>query len=374
MKKQYEMIRFQRVRLSVALALALGVGAIGLVGCGGGGTMIGLAPTRATMAKVHSIQTRSDKSLSLNSSPNAAASLSLNGTATNSPTVSGGGGVHRPVSFLGAFLRGGFGFGGGVSGAGVGSPGSSTSASGGVGNSFPGAHPGGRKVRGRDASFYYDEYLGLWVDFVSTDTSVVSTLFEDQAKTKPAGSITSTFPATFDPALDYSYTSNYIFTAGTLKGSNGAYHTTFKVDGSGSSDYTDTEPDGSKSVGSSFTNADGSSSWKSTYKSSTGFTSNDSGSFKVDGSGKSHFDSSDGYVTDYLYNADGSGSGKIAGPDAGLPATIVWDNMGNVTITYADGSVEKYNLWAFVTEGGTATDPPPPATGNGGGSAPGSGG
>ena len=361
--------------MSLALLLTITAGGLGAFGCGGGGgggTMgIGLAPTRATIDKVHSIQTRSDKNLSFNSSPNSFASLSVNGAATNSPTAGGAGSLtHRPFSFLGAFLRGGFGFGGGIAASGVvgvATPTGGASASSGIGNAFPGAHPGGRKARTRESSFYYDEFLGLWVDFNSTETSVTSALYEDQAKTKPAGTISSTFPATYDPTADYAYASDYSFTAGTLKGSKGSYSTTFKADGSGTSTYFDTQPDGSKSAGSSQTNADGSSTWTSAYRSATGLSSNDSGSFFADGSGKSHFDSSDGYITDYAYHADGSGSGKIAGPDPGLPATIVWDNMGNVTITYADGSVEKFNAWVvtdiFPTEPLPAGSETPPSSG-----------
>lgn len=334
-----------------ALAMTFVTGA-SLFGCGGGASNPAGTATRATKDRVLSIQTHNAKNFSFNSNPNSTASFATNASSNNSPTVSSPGSpvppasIHSPYPFIGAFLHGGFGFGfggvpGGINAIGLSAP------SGGIGFAIGASSPPGRKARTREAVFYYDEYLGLWVDYTSDSTSVTSFLYEDQAKTKPAGSIKSNFPNDYVPGADFSYSSSYSFTAGALKGSSGEYDTIFKSDGSGSSSYRDTETDGSTSVGSSVQNSDGSSHWSSKYTSSKGYASNESGSFNSDGSGKAHYDSSDGYATDYQYNSDGSGSGKVSGPEPGLPAVIVWDANGNVTITYADGTTEHFQTWGI---------------------------
>ena len=48
-----------------------------------------------------------------------------------------------------------------------------------------------------------------------------------------------------------------------------------------------------------------------------------------------------------MYRADGSGHGRITGPDPGLPATIDWDAQGNTTVVYADGSSEYTPGWGY---------------------------
>ena len=319
-----------------------------LFGCGGGSSNASGTATRATKDRVLSIQSHNAKNFSFNSGPNSSATFKTNASANNAPTVSSPGypvPIHSPYPFIGAFLHGGFGFGGGLP-SGTGVIGLSSPSSG-IGVAIGASVPAVRRAGTRESTFYYDEYLGLWVDYTSDSTSVTSFLYEDQAKTKPAGNIKSNYRNDFVPGDDFSYTSSYSFTAGLLKGSSGNYNTTFKSDGSGSSSYKDVETDGSTSIGSSVQQADGSSSWSSKYSSARGYVSNDSGSFNSDGSGKSHYDSSDGYASDYQYNADGSGSAKVNGPEPGLPAVIVWDADGNVTITYADGTTEHFKTWGI---------------------------
>jgi hypothetical protein len=81
------------------------------------------------------------------------------------------------------------------------------------------------------------------------------------------------------------------------------------------------------------------------------------GSFRADGSGGTRLSSSDGYKSDYRYNADGSGHGRITGPDPGLPVSISWDAYGNTMIVYADGSVEHVSGWGSGNGGGAKPIP-----------------
>jgi hypothetical protein len=213
-------------------------------------------------------------------------------------------------------------------------------------------------------TFYYDEFLGLWVDIKDTATQSTYTLYVDEAKTQPAGSIVVTLPS--GNTYPQVYSSTYNFTAGVMAGSHGSYQTTVNQDGSGNSSYDDTYTDGSKDSGTSTWTAKGDFSWSNQTTDSTGAQTTSSGSFHADGSGTTHATTSDGYVIDYTYNADGSGHGKIAGPAAGLPATVTWDVYGDTTITYADGTVDSIPGWSVVPVTGTIeggdTPPAPPVT------------
>jgi hypothetical protein len=83
------------------------------------------------------------------------------------------------------------------------------------------------------------------------------------------------------------------------------------------------------------------------------------GSFRADGSGGTWLSSSDGYKSDYRYNADGSGHGRITGPDPGLPVSISWDAFGNTMIVYADGTVEHVSGWGSGSGDGDGEKPIP---------------
>jgi hypothetical protein len=213
-------------------------------------------------------------------------------------------------------------------------------------------------------TFYFDEFLGLWVDIQDTATQSTYTLYVDEAKTQPAGSIVTTIPS--GTTYPQTFASTYNFTAGVLAGSHGSYQTTVNQDGSGSSSYTDTYTDGSKDSGQSSWTVAGGFTWTDQSTDSTGAQTTSSGAFHSDGSGATHSTTSDGYTIDYTYNADGTGSGKISGPAAGLPANITSDVYGDITITYADGTVDSIPGWTVVpvtgTNPGGSTPPAPPVT------------
>lgn len=194
-------------------------------------------------------------------------------------------------------------------------------------------------------TFYYDDYLGLWVDIMDTATASAYSLYADQAKTQPAGSITSTFPT--DNTFPQTYTSTYTYTAGAEAGSRGTYTSVYNQDNSGSTSYLDVYTDGGKDQGSSSQTAAGDYTWTGRTDNADKSYTSQRGTFHADGSGSTHSDGSDGYVYDVTYRADGSGHGRIAGPDPGLPATIDWDMQGDTTIVYADGSTEYTPGWGY---------------------------
>lgn len=216
-------------------------------------------------------------------------------------------------------------------------------------------------------TFYYDDYLGLWVQVVEGTDSSSYLLYQDEAQTEPAGSIVTRWPADWS-TYPQVYSSSYSFTAGFLAGSHGDSLDTTNADGSGASSYEDIYSDGSSDKGSSTWSVSGASSWSSRSDMSDGSWFECSGSFAADGSGKTHEKSSDGYAADYVYNPDGSGSALISGPDPGLPAKIVWDVYGNETITWADGTVETIPAWyGYATSGSGGIGTAGGGSGSGGG-------
>jgi len=199
--------------------------------------------------------------------------------------------------------------------------------------------------RTRGGNFYYDEWLQLWVDFTDLPGSTTYLFYLDEAKTQPAGSNIATYPVDFS-VFPQKYESSYNFTAGTAAGSHGKYVSSYNADGSGSTSYDNSWNDGSTYSGTSTSTADGTYKW-SNHSSFGSVSFNDSGTFKSDGSGMAHTDSSDGHATDFVFNADGSGWGKFSGPEPGLPAIIRWDATGVGTITYADGTSEPLPFFMF---------------------------
>ena len=196
-------------------------------------------------------------------------------------------------------------------------------------------------------AFYFDYYLGLWVQTSYSNGDSRYALYEDEAKTKPAGSIVSTWPtdwATFPQA----WKSSYEFTAGFLKGSHGFSENVTNAGWSGSSKYENVYIDGWKDKGQSNWSGLGDSSWFNRTESADGKEWTESaGSWRSNGSGGTRMSTSDGYEMIVAFNTDGSGHGTIKGPEAGLPASISWDTQGNVTIRYADGTIDRFNRWGI---------------------------
>jgi hypothetical protein len=200
-------------------------------------------------------------------------------------------------------------------------------------------------------AFYFDQYLGLWVQTEYSAAESKYLLFEDEAKTKPAGSIVTTQPADWR-VFPQTYSSRYEFTAGYLKGARGSYDNVLNADYSGRSSYENVFADGGKNRGESTHTSAGDFTYFDRAEFADGYWTESRGTFRANGSGGTRTESSDGYQTDYTFNADGSGRGTIKGSLPGLPATVTWDARGNTTIRYADGTTERIPGWGGI--GGAA--------------------
>lgn len=323
------------MRICSLLAI-FGVLGVLVVGCGGSSsTSPGGSPSRAAKTNVARVYSNSVTGLAASGMGNANVGAANNtlavygGAAVSGSTGGGNTGTGNTannstgrVPFFGALLR----FGGGLNGGANGPAAANASRH--------------RKVKSRDSSLYYDDWLGLYVSTTSTDTSETTLLYLDAAGSQSAGSITSTYPLDWS-VYPNSTTSNYSITAGTFSGAKGAYESVNISETDGYMDYSSTWPGGWQVSGKSQWSVD-SNSWSDSATDPDGSWYKTSGTFNADGTGTSQYSDSLGYAATYKYNADGSGSALISGPDQGLPATISWDADGNTTIKYADGTVETY--------------------------------
>ena len=327
-------IKFSRLTAVGVAGLLL---TVSLTGCGGSGhsqpTVTRSAPTDATRARVQSLYGQSIQSNLYSGAQTLEMAQASGGGASSSD---GGAGSSTP--YIGAFFR-----------------------------QKALQHTAASRSRQEDvdSNFHYDYYLGLWVETTYTSAKSTYNLYADEAKTQPAGHITTENPADYE-AFPQIYRSSYEFTDGLLKGAHGSSLTTTKSDYSGSSTYEDVYTDGGKSAGASSWTSGGDSTYKSREELADGNWTESVGTFRSNGSGGTRYSASDGYSAEYTFNADGTGRGKIVGNDPGLPATIVWNDNGT-TITYADGSKEHFDYgfgygYAVDDMGDGVTTDVPPAT------------
>lgn len=216
--------------------------------------------------------------------------------------------------------------------------------------------------------FYFDEWLQLWVDVKMTPGLYRQDMYVDEAKTQPAGYVESVMPTdwTVFPVV---FSNKYRFEKGPLAVAWGDYITESEVDGTFRSKYESTSADGTVDKGTSNYAPAGDFTYSSSSTTASGAWSRYSGLYRMDGSGSSLVESSDGYKSTFTFNSDGSGSARIEGADPLLPAHIKWDAEGNVEIRYADGTIEKYNRWSWFGGGGSTED----GSGNGAGATTGTG-
>lgn len=326
-------------------AFVLALFSVLLIGCGGSGApnLTGRAPTDATRNTVQTSFGKSLLTLALGGPQSGRQGLAANAAGSGAAAW----------SMVGAFVKGAAEMHATRSREeGVSEPGG-TGETGGTGGGVP-PEDGGWQG---DPGFYFDEWLGLWVQPEFLPNEVSFQLFEDQERTRPAGHITSNWPD--DPAtFPQVYESSYTFLAGLMAGAHGTYNTTITSSDAGTMSYDNTYADGSTDSGSSsWTSQD--SQWQGRYDGADGSWYQYSGSFNANGSGTSQSSDSFGNATSFQYNTDGSGSGRIEGNDPGLPATITWDSIGNIRIVWADGTVDEYNWGWCVTGAAEATGAAP---------------
>ncbi|HRF58875.1 MAG TPA: hypothetical protein PLH94_03045 [Fimbriimonadaceae bacterium] len=316
-------------------------GVVLVIGCGGGGggSAGNRTPTDQTRNRLDTSLDVSWKAMIQSGihTPAFADRRNEGGGTTGGGTGGVGGGMAMPM--VGAFFRN-------FHGGGFLSPGGRDTEPGTSGGSGGDEPPPWN-------SFYYDEYLGLWVQVDFTEGSFSFLLYEDEAKTQPAGHMTSTWPTdwtTYPQTIE----SSYEFRAGFLAGSSGSYVVTMTNDSTGTMTYTNIGNDGSSSSGTS-TWAAGGSNWQNEATLRDGKWFKDRGAFQADGSGQTQSENSLGYKWTMNWSANGSGSGRIEGPDPGLPASLVWNELGEGTITYADGSTEPWHWFYGIGDHGGTT-------------------
>jgi hypothetical protein len=311
-----------------------------LVGCGGGGgsgTLADRSPTEQTRTNVAKTQTFIARGMSHGGMQTPNQADKINGLPPAPMPGMGPGPNGGPAPMIGGFIRH-------LKPPALGMHGRGDDPSNGGGGSDPG--PDDPPIDW--SNFYYDEWLGLWVQVTFDATSYRNDFYVDEEKTRPAGYMVSTWPETWDQ-YPVTYRSDYEFTAGTLTGSRGYFVSTMTSEMTGSMSY-DSLWDGDRYRGESTWSAEG-SSWTNRTDNRDGSWSSDRGTFAANGSGSTVSENSLGYMTRYTWNADGSGDGRLEGPDPGLPAVIRWNERGEGTITWADGTVEEFHWWIFVGNG-----------------------
>lgn len=299
-----------------------------VIGCGGGGgSRVGGAPLAQTRQQIKEGFGRSILSM--------AQSGAFGGVVSGtSGSTSGGGFMGGGVPYIGGYV---FWSGMGGTTGGTGGGGREVGTGGGTGGS------GGSGT----SDLYYDEYLGLWAQYDWTETTSTTHLYEDEAKTKPAGSFNFEYDLTFS-----NYTSTFEITAGNYAGAHGSYVTA--VDGNNiSSTYENFWPGWGSDRGEMTWNDTG-GTWSNRSDAANGDWWENSGSYSDTGQGTVSGSDSHGFKYRFNYNPDGTGNGRVEGPVAGLPCTIEWLADGSATITWADGTVERIGPADWGFGGGTS--------------------
>lgn len=322
------------MKLALPLPIFVAAAALVLISCGGSGGGGGNPPLSDIGRAVQEVQRLSIMSMSKSGIALAPFMMHGFGGGTSGGTTGSGG--YGGVSSIGFFFR---------------YFGNSEGTTGGTGGGTSGGTSGG----GSGSSFYYDQWLGLWVDVQWSENSSTTTFTLDEAKTQPAGHVTSTYTGEFG-VYPQTYTNEYEFTAGPLAGSHGTYNCIQTSATHGSMSYANTYADGFSDSGESQW-TDETSSFESRWEGPDGEPwFEDSGTWNADNSGTYTCSDSNGWSSTWTYNADWSGSATFTGPDPLLPATLTWTSQGRYTATYADGSSESWDwedFWGNVGEGGT---------------------
>lgn len=332
------------MKLKLPVPIIVAAAALALISCGGSGGG-GTAQLSETGRAVQNVQRLSIMSMSKGGI--ALAPFMMHGFGGGSTGGTTGSGGYGGVSSVGFFFR--------HFGSNTGGSGTSGGSSGGTSGGSTGTNGTTGTNGGNGSNFYFDQWLGLWVDVEWTENSSTTTFTIDEEKTQPAGHVTSTYSGNFG-TYPQTYTNEYEFTAGQLAGSQGTYNSTQTSETHGSMSYQNQYADGSSDSGeSSWT--DQTSTFESRWEGPGGTPwFEDSGTWNADNSGTYTCSTSEGWSSTWTYNSDWSGSATFTGPDPLLPATMTWTSQGRYTVTYADGSTESWDwedFWGGVGEGGT---------------------
>ena len=189
-------------------------------------------------------------------------------------------------------------------------------------------------------SLYFDEELQLWVadDLVTPNTTY---FFEDQAMTLPAGSDVTVE----DPTHLFGLKRHFEVTKGPRAGEVFDSLYFLHEGGGGQEDITGKTKDGKFESHATWPEG-GLVSYSERWDMNDGAWFTFTNAPIIEGGHLVEFKSSAGVNATWTFNGDLSGTATITGPSAGLPATMAWDDTGNGQITWADGSIEAYNVWS----------------------------
>ncbi|HVL38463.1 MAG TPA: hypothetical protein VM328_03635 [Fimbriimonadaceae bacterium] len=214
-------------------------------------------------------------------------------------------------------------------------------------NSGTGRKPQTRHHEGGDGSFFYDDFMGLWIEWIQGDIDDYESpsgerYWVDHDKTQSAGHnlMWASDPNVFPLVLRNERKITWGEFAGEEEGDTYALN----ADDSGQSQgygkypgYGTFEYSGSWAL-------NGFGEWKLKYTYADGtwhehtYTSHD------DLTTTWVIKTSVGVTFTLTFAEDYSGTGTIQGAGEGLPATMAWDHYGDGFITWSDGSQTPFNV------------------------------
>lgn len=203
---------------------------------------------------------------------------------------------------------------------------------------------------GEEQNKFFDEWMGLWASSSWSEGRSDLSYFLDEALTEAAGHSSSTWSFT---ESEMRGTGETEITAGHSAGFRQSNEFVVNMlDFSGFYTSFSDHPQYGRSESAGTWNMDGSGSYSSSWRKGDVF-SEQRGQWQPDGTWQTSSTSNEGFTTSMNGNADGSGTGRLTGPDPLLPATIVWNVIGVGTITWADGSTSPFSWGGIGGDGGS---------------------
>jgi hypothetical protein len=193
----------------------------------------------------------------------------------------------------------------------------------------------------------FDPTLGLWYTIQIAPDGTFEKMYQDKAKTMPAGSLAYTVN---DAALTLSGT--FSVNLGPYGGLNGTYLQSLQSVGwNGSIAFTNSAVGTTDSQFEIKTSSTGGYVGKATngVALQSGYTQTEVVAWPGDGTFTATTTDSNACKSSFNFTATLSGSGKVTGNAPGLPATITWNTGGNGAVTYADGSTAQFAAWQLTS-------------------------
>ena len=189
----------------------------------------------------------------------------------------------------------------------------------------------------------FDSNLGLWYKIIIAPDGTFEKMFQDQAETIPAGSLSYTVN---DAAQTMG--GDFSVTGGLYAGLTGTYLQSVQSAGSnGSISFAIPNIGTTDSQFEISIDSTGAISGASTVGVAlqSGYLQTEVVNFFANGFSSSSTTDSNGIKSAFNFTNTFSGSGTITGSDPGLPATLSWGVGGNGVLTYKDGSNVNIINW-----------------------------